>query len=342
MRNALKIVITVFLDAALIAGLLLGFAWFHHVKPKSFDTRVISVQTPKPTAEPTEIPVTPAPTELPPDVTPEPTPEPMPEPTPEPAGLLGGKYWDKFTESGVIRDENGYRSPDVCVEMSKREMLAKDRYPVTYYVADIYIRDITSFRTYVSETESRLERVEDMARACDAIVAVSGDYFLFHYGGLAIRNGVLYREKLHSAQEVCVLFRDGTVETFETGHVDLDYIYSRDPWQAWSFGPHLIEDGQPAVEFNTSVFDRNPRCVLGYYEPGHYCMVVVDGRQRGYSVGLDMAELAQLMCDLGCTQAFNLDGGMTSMMAYGGELYSRPCGGGRSNCDILYIGEPEN
>lgn len=79
---------------------------------------------------------------------------------------------------------------------------------------------------------------------------------------------------------------------------------------------------------------------IGYYEPGHYCLVVVDGRQRGYSLGLEMTELSKLMKQLGCTEAYNLDGGMTAMMAYGTELYSQPCGGGRQNCDIVYVAEP--
>ena len=66
----------------------------------------------------------------------------------------------------------------------------------------------------------------------------------------------------------------------------------------------------------------------------------MDGRQEGYSYGLLMQDLSKLMYDLGCTEAYNLDGGMTAMMAFRGELFSRPCGGGRKNCDILYIGEP--
>lgn len=77
-----------------------------------------------------------------------------------------------------------------------------------------------------------------------------------------------------------------------------------------------------------------------YLEARHYCLVVVDGRQRGYSLGLEMTELSKLMKQLGCTEAYNLDGGMTAMMAYGTELYSQPCGGGRQNCDIVYVAEP--
>ena len=95
------------------------------------------------------------------------------------------------------------------------------------------------------------------------------------------------------------------------------------------------------TSFNTSVEGWNPRAALGYYEPGHYCFVIVDGRQEpDYSYGMQMQDLSKLMYDLGCKEAYNLDGGMTAMMAYNGSLYSHPCGGGRSNSDILYIAEP--
>ena len=53
-----------------------------------------------------------------------------------------------------------------------------------------------------------------------------------------------------------------------------------------------------------------------------------------------MYELSKLMYDLGCTEAYNLDGGMTAMMAYKGEIISKPAGGGRQNCDIVYVAEP--
>lgn len=335
-RNILKIILTVFIDLAAFAALILSFAWFHHAKPskvsvqRTFEMPTVVPQTQRP-------PVTQTTDTPEPGTTPGPTP--VPTETPRPTGLLGTKYAEKFTDGEVICDENGYRSADVCIEISRHEMYV-GRYPVKYCVADIYIQNISSFRCAIAENESHKETVVNMARANNAIVALSGDYFLHHGSGLAIRNGVVYREKLHRDQDVCVLYADGTMETYFKGQVDLDYIYSKTPFHAWSFGPKLLNNGQPMTEFNTSVETWNPRAAIGYYEPGHYCFVIVDGRQEGYSYGLLMKDLSKLMYDLGCTEAYNLDGGMTAMMAYNGELYSQPCGGGRKNCDILYIAEP--
>jgi len=86
---------------------------------------------------------------------------------------------------------------------------------------------------------------------------------------------------------------------------------------------------------------RNPRSALGYFEPGHYCFILVDGRQPGYSDGLTLEDLSQVFYDLGCTVAYNLDGGQTAVMAFMGEETNIPYEGGRQTSDILFIAENE-
>ena len=90
----------------------------------------------------------------------------------------------------------------------------------------------------------------------------------------------------------------------------MDAIYAKKPYQIWTFGPQLLVDGQVPASFANG--KANPLCAIGYYEPGHYCFVLVDGRQKGYSWGMAHADLAQVFYDLGCKVAFNLDGGRSS------------------------------
>ena len=80
--------------------------------------------------------------------------------------------------------------------------------------------------------------------------------------------------------------------------------------------------------------------MFGYYEPGHYCFVVVEGRTKN-SEGLTFWDLAKLMVDLGCTQAFNLDGGATSVL-YWDDRICNETSGERSQVDIIYLVEPED
>ena len=68
--------------------------------------------------------------------------------------------------------------------------------------------------------------------------------------------------------------------------------------------------------------------------------VVVDGRSPGYSAGVTMTGLAEIMQGLGATTAYNIDGGGSSTMYFNGELVNNPLGKGeeRGTSDILYIG----
>jgi exopolysaccharide biosynthesis protein len=124
---------------------------------------------------------------------------------------------------------------------------------------------------------------------------------------MVVRNGKLYRETESSA-DVLVMNYDGTMQTFSPDEFDMEKIKSEGAYQVWTFGPMLLKDGQPMTKFNSTVTGLNPRTAVGYFEPGHYCFVVVGGRQEGYSEGYTMVQLSQLMYDLGCTTAYNLDG----------------------------------
>ena len=80
---------------------------------------------------------------------------------------------------------------------------------------------------------------------------------------------------------------------------------------------------------------HNPRTAIGYYEPGHYCFVVVDG--RGESVGVTLSSLSRLMEDLGCKAAYNLDGGDSAQLWWNGEIVSAASNTSRVIGDIIYL-----
>jgi len=59
----------------------------------------------------------------------------------------------------------------------------------------------------------------------------------------------------------------------------------------------------------------HPRTALGYDDSGTWLLlVVVDGRQPGFSEGVTLYELAKILQSEGCTQSINLDGGGSSIM----------------------------
>lgn len=105
-------------------------------------------------------------------------------------------------------------------------------------------------------------------------------------------------------------------------------------YQSWTFGPNLLDEyGKVPETFNTWGYIRkaHPRTAIGYYEPGHYCLVVVDGRQS--------SELAQVFEGLGCSAAYSLDGGHSSFMAPGAQVINCPYRPDHKIVDCLYFGE---
>ena len=333
-------------DIALVGAALLVFALFHHVLPKSMEsTGIVSSreqavvlqtalpeETPVPTAEPAQQAVQPVATV---SAAPAPTAE------PDPVGYFGTKYASRFNEDGSVEiTEDSYVSGNLNIKIREFEDFRSD-----VYFADIYVKDISSIQNIFGEGKygrSYTERVKDMARDADAVLAVNGDYYGTREDGVVIRNGELYRDDETPKRDVLVLYWDGSVEVFAAGEFDAEAVMAKGAYQAWTFGPNLLnEDGEALsgfrdVDVYEGIAGKDPRTVFGYFQPGHYALVVVDGRSDD-SRGVMLDELAQLMESLGCKIAYNLDGGNSSVMVFNGETLNNPSKGGRESSDAILI-----
>lgn len=101
-----------------------------------------------------------------------------------------------------------------------------------------------------------------------------------------------------------------------------------DPEASESVGgfPVLLRDGRRWFKNEPASFvrGRHPRTAIGWNAEGDVWLVVVDGRRPAYSEGMTLLELAELLLDLGATEAVNLDGGGTSTFVVGGRVVNRP------------------
>lgn len=343
-RKKRKSVFRLIVQDILLTGLVLCvFALFHHVIPRLTAANremptPVSIQTPAPvqTLEPQQ---TPAPTET---ENPEATPEPTPEPTPDPMDWRT-KFAEHFTDEIVVT-ENSYTSPNIAIHIDT--YTTDDPAPTTYFVADIYIAQLENFQTYWAGGKLSYYMYESplsIAKNAEAILSINGDYADNQLYGFLVRNGELYYTE-QTTNDICVLYYDGTMETYDADEYKVEDVLARSPYQVWKFGPALLDgNGQPkersAYNTTTEIGWENPRSGVGYYEPGHYCFVIVDGRQSGYSRGLEIERFAQVFADLGCVCAYNLDGGQSAVMTFNQGLYSHPYLGGRDSGDILLIRE---
>lgn len=255
------------------------------------------------------------------------------------------QFADRFTPE-IQKSETAYSSPEVAISLSTRTLEHEGRRAV-YHVADIYIASIENFGAYTANGEMRYLSVQDvmeMDAASGALLCISGDFYSYQTGGFLVRNGETYMAEPPGG-DICVLYRDGRMVNYSPGEYDPRTILAEDPWQVWSFGPSLLDENGKArdsFEVNLGIRYPNPRSAMGYYEPGHYCFVVADGRQPGYSDGMTLEELAGVFEELGCASAYNLDGGGSAVMVYDHERYSRQSNGGeRELGDIVLIRERE-
>jgi len=240
-------------------------------------------------------------------------------------------------ETAQIEVAGTYRSAHVNVTVNKvREK------GVTYFVSDIYITDLKYFTAPFSggKYKGSREFTYQTAKREGAVIAVNGDFYTIN-DGVVLRDGVLYRNEVKL--DILVMYKDGTMKTFTKGDYDKNTIeqIKDDVWQIWTFGPELLDgEGKPKTSFNLAqpIAAANPRTAVGYYEPGHYCFVTVLGRRPTGSKGLGMKDLSQLMYDLGCKVAFNLDGGGSSQLVFLGEEINLPqIDNHRKNRDALCI-----
>ncbi|MBP5288917.1 MAG: phosphodiester glycosidase family protein [Clostridia bacterium] len=250
-----------------------------------------------------------------------------------------GRFTDGGVEESREEDRYHYRDESLDLTVSRHREKNGEGKDVSYVLADFYIKDLSRFRTAFAGGEFITgvdDSVVNMARENNALLAASGDYCGVRKTSVVIRNGEVFRRT--KAHEICVLYRSGELQTFRFADFSVDAAVARGVWQAWDFGPCLLlPDGSPRTEFHPGIAGENPRMILGYYEPGHYCLAAVDGRQKS-SAGLTLPACAELMARLGCRAAYNLDGGHSAVMTLKGSIVNSPSKpGGRNISDVLYL-----
>lgn len=73
----------------------------------------------------------------------------------------------------------------------------------------------------------------------------------------------------------------------------------------------LLENGEMVSDLPDGA---NPRTAVGIKPDGSVIFYTIDGRKSGHSVGASMAQVAQRLLELGCTEAILMDGGGSTTM----------------------------
>ncbi|MBC7721651.1 MAG: phosphodiester glycosidase family protein [Pedobacter sp.] len=92
-------------------------------------------------------------------------------------------------------------------------------------------------------------------------------------------------------------------------------------------GPVLLQRGNILISNNQEMkfggkqglTDKHPRTCMGYTNSGRLIIMVIQGRFLGIAEGVNLTQEAQLLKDIGCNEALNLDGGGSSCLLVNGK-----------------------
>ncbi|MBR2662057.1 MAG: phosphodiester glycosidase family protein [Clostridia bacterium] len=172
--------------------------------------------------------------------------------------------------------------------------------------------------------------IKDIAANSRAVLATSTDYYTYRISqpyptGIEIRNGEIIINDPRKLQrsmptyETLALYRDGHAESWSNEEKTAEEYIRDGALQVYTFGPCLVKNGE-LTEYilNRANESYNPRLAMGVAEPGHYVLVMCEGR-IARSKGVQMRTLAKMMLERGCRLAVNLDGGQSAVITFMGK-----------------------
>ncbi|NJD01785.1 MAG: phosphodiester glycosidase family protein, partial [Ruminiclostridium sp.] len=98
--------------------------------------------------------------------------------------------------------------------------------------------------------------------------------------------------------------------------------------QAYECGSWIVKGGNVVIgsrdEWVGVLTNQDPRTAIGIKGDGTVVLIVVDGRQPGYSSGMTGKALGEFLTGYGVVDAAMLDGGASSEMIFNGAIVNKP------------------
>ncbi len=186
------------------------------------------------------------------------------------------------------------------------------------------------------------ELVETLAENNDAILAINASHFMDaggHGSGASVK-GSLVIDGVEYGLAKNGYWRFGGVKKDGKLHISSAYTETASDyrWGVEAF-PALIIDGENVVD-GTLGMGIQPRTAIGQTQSGDFLMLIIDGRQVGYSLGCTVQDCSDMLMSYKCYESLNLDGGSSSVMWYKGQQITKSSSGsgrGRFGPDALIV-----
>ena len=211
-----------------------------------------------------------------------------------------------------------------------------------YWYADIVVKDASQLRTMAASMDGSFNDVGQMdalrlAERAGAVVAVNGDNWNSEDKrglGYIIRQGILYQNNLDGSgkwdaplMDVLLIDEAGDFVVYKrpTAGTVPSTVNGKRILNAFSFGPVLVENGEAVPDFNNAhrwldmaYAKRRQRVCICQVDHLHYMVICCAGPLRK-NRGMTVREFSRLAASLGVRTAYNLDGGDSTLLYFGGK-----------------------
>lgn len=208
----------------------------------------------------------------------------------------------------------------------------------TWYEAEVWAAEGENFHMIANDESKRMTSTDypkNISKKHGVVVAVNSDYAHLRKQqkarmGVIIRDGEVLSERTKANfatgfpnLDTLALLPDGDMQVFLSNELKAKDYLEMGAYDVLAFGPYLIRDGELNAKglkkYGTS---SAPRTAVGMVEPGHYFLMMLEGRHT-QAKGGGVSWLANKLLEKGCTVGFNLDGGQTSCMVFMGKQISK-------------------
>ncbi len=164
--------------------------------------------------------------------------------------------------------------------------------------------------------------LRDICRSNNAVLGINASGFSDPEGtgnggdvfGMVMSGGRMIAESSDSKMKVIGMDR--------ANRLNITNALTAGARDAMQFSPALIVNGAQLIS-GSSGWGLQPRSAIAQKQDGQMLLAVVDGRQPGYSIGITLGELTDILHRYGAYQACNLDGGSSSVLYYRGRNITR-------------------
>lgn len=217
---------------------------------------------------------------------------------------------------GYLPDQAGYRddSLDIRIRTFRRD-------DTLVWAAEVHLADASQFRTGLAGRYpgKKTLRVSDMAKRFQAVLAINGDYFNYHSQGIVVRNGKTLRNAPHPGRDTLIVDDQGDFTILSPTTKEAWNAFDGTVMHAFCFGPGLVIDGVALTDLDTVAVDsgkdkKTQRMAISQTGPLSYLILVCEGPEQDDSVGFDLLQMAALCKEMGCINAYNLDGGSSATL----------------------------